>query len=94
MAAGRCAGCGRTGAVRKIQAHALTCQKYITLYATSPQRCLDPEAEYIRYQTEDNSPEARAERRDARLRERFSHLDAAAARQAQRWQIPKDILDD
>ncbi len=94
MAMGRCAGCGKTDASRKVQLHALTCPEYLDLYRTDPVRCLDPDAEYARYQAEDNNPEARAERRDIRLRRRFLDTEQANARQAARWATPKDLLDD
>lgn len=71
----------------------MTCPHYIELYHSEPDRCLDPEAEYERYRTDDDTSEARAERRGLRLQHRFTELTSFHARQARRWQ-PKDILED
>ncbi len=94
MAAGRCAGCGRTGSSKRINTHVLGCDGYRQLFQLAPERCLDPAAEYRRFKAEDDTSEARAERRDARLQQRFADMDAEQSRQAQRWRKPADILAD
>lgn len=94
MAAGRCAGCGCTDSARKIGLHVMTCPQYIELYRCEPGRCLDPEAEYQRYRTEEDTAEARAHRRHLRLRDSFAETQARQALQAARWRQPRDILDD
>lgn len=94
MAAGRCAGCGQTDSIRKIQIHVNGCREFIDLFRVNPERCLDPVAEYDRYKAEDDSPEARAERRDGRLQQRFADLDQRQTRAAQRWSPERDILAD
>ena len=94
MPSGRCAGCGSTGSVRKVSTHILTCHEYLALFRQSPQRCLDPQAEHERYKTEDDTSEARAARRDQRLKSRFVKLDGQQRFAARRWQQLKDILED
>lgn len=93
MAAGRCAGCGRTGSAKKIRAHAMTCPQYTELFQSDPGRCLDPEAEHERYRTEDNTSEARALRRHQRLTGSYAELERRQALQSARWRRPKDILE-
>lgn len=94
MAAGRCAGCGHTDTARKVQIHVLDCTEFVELFHRKPGQCLDPAAEYIRHKTEDDSPDARAERRDGRLQQRFAELDERQSRQANRWLPEPDILAD
>jgi hypothetical protein len=94
MPAGRCSGCGLNDSARKVALHVLTCSRYLDLFRQDPARCLDPAAEYERYRTEELNPEARAERRDVRLRDRFAELDRQQAVQADRWRTPPDLLDD
>jgi hypothetical protein len=94
MAAGRCAGCGHTETVRKVELHILTCQHYLTLFRSEPGRCLAPEAELQRHRTHDNTSEHRAARRDDRLRHQFADLDRQQQRSVARWRTPPDILAD
>lgn len=94
MPTGRCAGCGRIESLKKAEQHALTCPEYLKRYREHPESCLDPGAEFVRFKTEDDTSEARAERRDQRLQKRFADMDEQHARQAQRWQRPKDLLED
>lgn len=72
----------------------MMCPKYIQLYQEHPERCLDPEAEQMRYKAEDATSEVRAAARHARLQQRFAEMDRVHASQATRWAKPKDILDD
>lgn len=61
MAAGRCAGCGKTGSSCKIDGHAMECPDWLELFRTEPDRALDAAAEYRRWKADD-----RADERDAR----------------------------
>lgn len=94
MAAGRCAGCGHTDSSTKVRLHIMTCPDYLALYLSEPDRCLDPEAEHHRYRTEDNTSEARADRRDLKLQQRFAEMDRRQSTQVDRWKRPKDLLED
>lgn len=90
---GRCSGCGRINSVRKISSHIVECPKYQDLYERDRSRALDPAAEYIRYQAEDRNPEARAERRGARMSVRFAEINRQQTVSAARWARPPDLLD-
>ncbi len=83
MAIGRCSGCGRTGQPKKMQQHVLECSAYLDLFGTDPDRCLDPETEQARHRAAD-TVEARAARRDVRLRRRFAEIDEVYQRQTAR----------
>lgn len=91
---GRCAGCGNTASSRKIEIHILTCDQFLALFKSTPQRCLDPQAEFERFKSEEDTPEARAVRRGQRLQQRFLEFDAIARTQADRWRPEGDILAD
>lgn len=93
MAAGRCAGCGRTGPGSKIAGHVIACQAFIELFERDPGRALTPEAELIRFLHEDDTPEARAAARGQRLEERFAEINRQQAVSASRWATPPDLLD-
>lgn len=93
MAAGRCAGCGRTDSLRKISLHIVDCSAYLDLYDRDPQRALTPIAEYERYRREDSTPEARAVQRGHRLERRFAEINRLHAVSATRWACPPDILE-
>ncbi len=96
MATGRCAGegCGYTAAALRVNAHVLTCSSYLELFRTDPGRCLTPEAEYARYKEIEDSPDARARRRDIRLRQRYAESERMAPLREDRWVIGNDILAD
>ncbi len=93
MATGRCSGCGRVDSVRKIILHIVSCKAYTELFQREPGKCLDPAAEAARYRTEEQTPEARAEQRGARLEQRFAEINQLQAVSATRWSKPPDILD-
>jgi hypothetical protein len=93
MAQGRCAGCGYSGSCVQVGTHILTCPDYLELFRNSPDKCLDPEAEYQRHKDEDNS-ETRAERRDQRLAQRHAEADRLHALEEARWRKPADIFED
>ncbi len=93
MASGRCAGCGRTGSLRKISQHIVDCCSYIELYERNPERCLDPVAELNRYRIHDGGSQARAEQRDERLRARFAEINRLQLTSANRGASPPDILE-
>jgi hypothetical protein len=92
MAAGRCAGCGETASSRQVKIHILNCARFLELFREHPDRCLDPDAEFHRFRIEDDSPEARAGRRDERLRHRFAEQDIRQSREDDRWKPEPDIL--
>lgn len=94
MAAGRCAGCGYTSSTRKTELHVLSCPDYLALYREHPDKALDPAAELVRHQTEEDTREVRAERRGRRLTKRYAELERAYAQQTARFASPPDILDD
>jgi hypothetical protein len=94
MPAGRCSGCGRIDSRTKIGQHVVTCTAYAELFSHSPDECLDPGADYLRYRATTDTPDARAQRRDDRLRGRFAELDRHQAVSVARWRTPPDILDD
>lgn len=94
MTAGRCAGCGKvSNSCSQIRTHVLSCPDYIALYKADSAKALDPEAELIRFNAEENSDEARAEAKGERLTRRFAELDARRIEQTERWK-PKDLLAD
>lgn len=92
MPTGRCAGCGWIASSRRVNQHILACKHYLDLFRSSPEQAREPEAEYVRFKTEDSAGEA-AKRRDERLRKRFAEMDKIQSFQATRWNV-KDILDD
>jgi len=94
MPTGRCAGCGFSAPHTKVKIHVLACPVYVRLFHEDPHRCLDPLAEYERFKTSEDTPEARAVQRDLRLAARFVELSSAEARQTNRWRTPPDILAD
>lgn len=94
MSAGRCSGCGRIDSCTKICQHIVTCPEYADLFSSAPHECLDPAADYQRHRAVTDTPDARARRRDDRLRERFADLDRRQAVSVTRWRTPPDILDD
>lgn len=94
MTQGRCPGCGLVDAsCKKITSHVLHCPDYIALYKSDPDKCLDPESEYLRWRTEDQSVEARAAAKEERLAARFAENDSRRLEQADRWK-PRNLLDD
>lgn len=91
--AGRCSGCGLSDSSKKVTAHITTCPDYIALYYSEPDQCLDPVAEYRKHREADTF-EARAERRNERLHERFAEMERLHSIQVARWRTPKCILDE
>lgn len=53
MAAGRCAGCGRTGDAKVVGRHLVACSRWAELYRSAPDKALDAEAEHRRWSAED-----------------------------------------
>ncbi len=94
MSAGRCAGCGLVESCRKVIEHILECAEFASLYRSSPERCLDPAAEYERVRNQEDTSETRARARDLRMADRFAELDRRSAVQTARWHKPQDILED
>lgn len=93
MAAGRCAGCGRTDSARKVAVHVLACKAFIDVFEQDPERALTPEAELDRFRREDDTPEAKAVARGLRLEERFAAINRQQQVSASRWVTPPDILE-
>jgi len=94
MAQGRCAGCGLIdNSSTKIRQHVVSCPDYLKLFKTTPERALEPAAEFVRWQAEDNTKEQRAEAKDTRLAKKFAELDQRRVNQVARWVTPPDILD-
>lgn len=94
MAQGRCAGCGKTdGSAKALNKHILQCPDYIALYKVDPARALTPEAEWERWQAEENNPEAREAAREERIATRIAESVAKLDKQHSRWATPPDILD-
>jgi hypothetical protein len=95
MAKGKCAGCGvQKNSSKIMNQHIVVCEKYLEIYKIDPSRALSPEAEFLRYQNEDNNEEAKAERKDKRLSSIFEEIDTKREAQTLRWKKPKSILDD
>ncbi len=94
MPTGRCSGCGYSDSCKKVEVHVLACAGYRQRFAEAPGQCLDPAAEHARFKAEEDTREARAERRDQRLSDRFAEMDRLAAHQVDRWRQPPDILAD
>lgn len=94
MAQGRCAGCGQVGPVSKIEKHVVGCPASATLFQADPDRLLTPAAEFLRWQREDCSPEAKAQRKETRLHTEFTRQDVRRAQQESRWATPADLLAD
>lgn len=88
MAAGRCAGCEKTGSACKINEHILTCEKWLALYQSDRSRALDAAAEHIRWKAGDQAAE-RIERREAIT----VQGEAARAQSLERFRY-QDILED
>ena len=93
MSAGRCAGCGNIGSSAQMNRHVLTCAAFLGLFRKRPEQCLDPEAEYERFKVEEDSSEARAQRRDARLERQFADQTVRRDWETDRW-APRDILEE
>lgn len=46
---GRCAGCGwEDPSSKRVRVHVQECGEYLALFRATPERALDPEAEYVR----------------------------------------------
>ena len=92
MPTGRCSGCGWIASSKRVGLHVLTCQEFLELFRTDPNKALDPEKDYALFKNEENSSEVRAERRDQRLRKRFVEMEHLQSLQTARWKTP-DFLD-
>jgi len=87
---GRCAGCGLTDRnADKVREHARYCPEYKTLYQESPERALDPEAEFTRYKEAERAGD-RQVRREAAVTE----AERRRAVQTARWETPPDLLSE
>lgn len=95
MSAGRCAGCGfQNVSCQKVKRHVVDCPDYIELFRTDPGRALDPEEEYQRYKAEDDSPEARLDRKMDRIERLDTMLDARRQAHRERFTAYDPLLDD
>lgn len=88
MATGRCAGegCGKTGPEKAMLRHIRECPKWQAVYAEDPARALDPVAEYVRWQSEDQAAD-----RDARRQEAVTRTDGQRAAMHKRFSRSTDI---
>jgi hypothetical protein len=87
---GRCAGCGLIDRnADKVREHTRYCQDFAALYLVSPERALDPEAEFIRWRDEDRA-RIRQDNKDASVAE----ADRRRAEQEARWETPEDPLSE
>lgn len=86
---GRCAGCGLTDRdADKTREHVRYCPAYKALHDQSPERALDPEAEYERWiQLE------RGIAREGRKVAAVHEVERRRAEQTGRWATPPDILE-
>ena len=72
----RCAGCGKTGQPKPLRKHVVECGDWLAL---PPEKQLDPEAEYARWQSEDREDERDA-RRDRAIEANTAARQAVSAR--------------
>lgn len=86
---GRCAGCGLSGSVARVSAHARYCPEYRELYRSAPERALSPEEEYARWQDSEERQERREQRREAAIAEADRRRDV----HRRRWATPPDPLE-
>jgi hypothetical protein len=76
-----------------MNAHISTCQAYLTLWKTSPERALGAREEYARWKAEDQSPAQVAIRRSDQIAQKFADLDARRVAADERWAPRPDPLD-
>lgn len=69
------------------------CVEAGVLYRDHPDRLIGPEAEYVRWQEEENNPVIRAERRTRRVDGLIQDIGKKLAVQDKRWATP-NLLDD
>ena len=80
---GRCAGCGKTGQPKPMRKHVVECADWLAL---PPERQLEPEAEYRRWQDEDKDDE-----RDQRREQAIEATQAARAAVSGRFASSRDL---
>jgi hypothetical protein len=80
---GRCSGCGRTGQPKPLARHVTECPDWLAL---PPDRQLDPEAEYRRWQAGDKDAE-----RERRREQAIEANTAARAAVAGRFARSRDL---
>ena len=85
---GRCAGCGITNRNADwVRGHTRHCPAYSALHGLSPERCLDPEAEFTRWRDLE-----RAAYREVVKLAVVREAERRRAEQAARWETPPDPL--
>jgi hypothetical protein len=84
---GRCAGCGKTGQPRPVGRHVVECPQWLAL---APERQLDPEAEYLRWQSRDREDERDA-RRGRAIEANIAARDAAGLRFARSRDLDAEL---
>lgn len=72
----------------------MACDDFEVLWREHPEKALSPKAEYERWRREEMSKEAKDERKVARLDVMFAELDRKREYQSQRWEKPRDPLED
>lgn len=95
MTAGACSGCGAENvSCKKIAAHVQQCPDYARLYRESPDLALTPEEEFKKRREEEQDPELRATRREARLNRVFADVDRRRQFETDRFKKKPDMLAD
>jgi hypothetical protein len=89
VAAGRCAGCGKTGSACHVSAHIIDCGDWLALYASDPARALDAEAEHERWKADDQQTE-----RDVRREAKTEAGEAARTASLGRFRYVNPLGDD
>lgn len=91
MSRGRCSGCGLEDAsCSKIRTHVMSCPQYVALFQSEPQRCLDPEDEYVQHKAWLGSEEgqaAREERREVVTQAARAAGEKRVAAARSRWEL-------
>lgn len=89
MASGRCAGCGKSGTVKAVQSHIMSCAAFAALYKADKTRALSPAEEYVRWQAEGKRAASMEMRGASKGRN-----EARRQQQAGRFARLPDILED
>lgn len=85
---GRCAGCQESGALKRVEQHVMTCEKWAALYRADPAAALTPAQEQERWAREERAGEHKAD-----LDRRVSDTQGRRAASVARFKV-KDPLED
>jgi len=83
-AKGRCAGCGKAGALKVIQRHVVACDAYAKAYRDDP-TILDPEPEHERWIASGDAEAQAADIDSGKWAERERRQQAYRAAEKDRW---------